>query len=262
MFQCVSTTQAACSWLEKRPRNVRLPEYQASWTGCLGDNHNSTSHPQYNLCLNRWTWLLLGIVLLLILLVLARAYCSWKGSPKTPEKRMRRSCSREVKRERLLTRREEEEVDSCYVPPPPMTSASQPRMSWQGSPLPSTQNHKLLFPECPPIPANVSNVKTGEKEFVPVSPNVCNPGNVGRDTGPEMIQIPVETRDDGSRNSVYVWHCHWPLVDSHVLLFLIKNFNILPPYCPRVSFSCNSFNLLQLPSLTGWKIAVFLRIKN
>merc|ERR1712038_408761 len=25
-----------------------------------------------------WTWLLLGIVLLLILLVVARAYCSWK----------------------------------------------------------------------------------------------------------------------------------------------------------------------------------------
>ena len=148
----------------------------------------------------------MGTVLLLILLVLARAFCSWKGSPQPTEKRIRRSCSREVKREeRLLSRREEEEeeVNSCYVPAPPMLS--QPRMSWQGSPLPTTEENKFLFPECPPIPGNVSNVKTlsGEKGFVPISPNVCNPRSVEEDVGPEMCQIPVEGRQ-GSRNSVYV----------------------------------------------------------
>ena len=157
----------------------------------------------------RWAWLLLGIVLLLILLVVARAYCSWKSQPQ--EKRVRRSCSREVKRDGRLQCRtkveeeEEEEVNNCYVPPPPSTPPLGPKMSWQGSPLPTTEENKFLFPECPPIPGNVSNVKTlsGEKGFVPISPNVCNPRSVEEDVGPEMCQIPVEGRQ-GSRNSVYV----------------------------------------------------------
>jgi len=154
-----------------------------------------------------WTWLLLGIVLLLILLVLARAFCSWNSSSQPAEKRIRRSCSREVKREeRLLSRREEEEVNSCYVPAPPILS--QPRMSWQGSPLPMTQEHKFLFPECPAISGNASNnVKTlsaGEEGFVPIPPNVRNPRSVQEDVGPEMSEIPVEDRQNGSRKSVYV----------------------------------------------------------
>merc|ERR1711971_1031345 len=151
-----------------------------------------------------WTWLLLGIVLLLILLVLARAFCSWNSSSQPAEKRIRRSCSREVKREeRLLSRREEDEVNSCYVPAPPMLS--QPRMSWQGSPLPRTEENKFLFPECPAIRGNASNVKTlsEEKGFVPISPNVCNPRSVEEDVDPKMCSIPVEV-GQGSRNSVYV----------------------------------------------------------
>jgi len=154
-----------------------------------------------------WTWLLLGLVLLLILLVLARAFCSWNRSPQPAEKRIRRSCSREVRREeRLLSRskEEEEEVNSCYVPQAP-SILSHPRMSWQGTPLPTmTQDQKFLFPECPEaISGNTSrNVKTlSAGGFVPISPNVCNPRSVEEDVGPE---IPVEGRQDGSRKSVYV----------------------------------------------------------
>ena len=97
-------------------------------------------------------------------------------------------------------------MNSCYVPATPMLS--QPRMSWQGSPLPITQDHKFLFPECPAISGNASNnVKTlsaGEEGFVPISPNVCNPRSVQEEVGPEMSEIAVEERQGGSRKSVYV----------------------------------------------------------
>ena len=184
---------------------MRQRGYPANLIRFLGNQRTHSTH--FIFPCHRWTWLLLGIVLLLILLVLARAFCSWNSSSQPAEKRIRRSCSREVKREeRLLSRREEEEVNSCYVPAPPILS--QPRMSWQGSPLPMTQEHKFLFPECPAISGNASNnVKTlsaGEEGFVPIPPNVRNPRSVQEDVGPEMSEIPVEERQNGSRKSVYV----------------------------------------------------------
>ena len=74
-------------------------------------------------------------------------------------------------------------------------------MSWQGSPLPVTQDHKFILPECPAISGNASNVKTlsaGEEGFVPISPNVCNLGSVQEDV------VAVEGGEGGSRKSVYV----------------------------------------------------------
>ena len=70
-----------------------------------------------------------------------------------------------------------------------------------------TQDHKFIFPECPVISGNASNVKTlsAEKEgFVPISPNVSNPRSVQEDVGPEMSEVAVEGGKEGSRKSVYV----------------------------------------------------------
>ena len=116
----------------------------------------------------RWTWLLLGIVLLLILLVVVRAYCSWKSQPQ--EKRVRRSCSREVKRDGRLqgrTKEEEEEVNNCYVPPPPSTPPLGPKMSWQGSPLPTCSQDYDLPGQSRKVLTNPSAVDG----FLPASPN-------------------------------------------------------------------------------------------
>merc|ERR1712107_165602 len=124
-----------------------------------------------------WTWLLLGIVLLLILLVVVRAYCSWKSQPQ--EKRVRRSCSREVKSDGRLQSRtkveeEEEEVNNCYVPPPPSTPPLGPKMSWQGSPLPTCSLDYDL------------------------------PGSKGASVQPSRISTDLSRQGAASRSSIYV----------------------------------------------------------
>ena len=177
----------------------------------------------------RWTWLLLGIVLLLILLVVARAYCSWKSQPQ--EKRVRRSCSREVKRDGRLQSRtkveeEEEEVNNCYVPPPPSTPPLGPKMSWQGSPLPTcSQDYDLPGPrrEILTNHGKISNLSTALDGFLPASPNRflqslahAHDGNPhpphpphhlaqdGASVQPSRISTDLSRQGAASRSSIYV----------------------------------------------------------
>ena len=174
----------------------------------------------------RWAWLLLGIVLLLILLVVARAYCSWKSQPQ--EKRVRRSCSREVKRDGRLQSRtkveeEEEEANNCYVPPPPSTPPLGPKMSWQGSPLPTCSQDYDLPGSRREILTNhgkISNLSTALDGFLPASPNKFlqslahahdgyphPPHDLAQDGAsvqPSRISADLSRQGAASRSSIYV----------------------------------------------------------
>jgi hypothetical protein len=92
-----------------------------------------------------WAWVLLGVVLALILLVLARAFCSWRGGAR--EAGRHRKPSRQGRPVRPSCMKAGDEgclEEDCYVPPPPPGPPAAPRMSWQETPLLKPQ--QLLQP--------------------------------------------------------------------------------------------------------------------